>query len=198
MLNALFAQVILAAAEEEPEGIDLLRGIDGGSHRVSRAIREIEKSLRPWYWDDDHHLDTKKGHKVFNAERKAAKELKDLLDRDDDSDSDSSDSSDDSSDDSSHRDGTLSPEEAATVVRVIDKLLLADDQLAQTALDEAIAAADGVDCRRAQRQIAKAESALARARARAAAGDCEKAIKEYRKAWQYAQKALKYVSRCTR
>ena len=44
-------------------------------HRLNKAIHNIEKSLNEKYWIDDYTLDPKFGHKVFNYEKEAVKEL---------------------------------------------------------------------------------------------------------------------------
>ena len=49
------------------------------SKRISKAIREIEKSLEDKLWTDDFHLESKDGKKVLDRERHAARELVHLL-----------------------------------------------------------------------------------------------------------------------
>lgn len=49
------------------------------SKRIRKAIREIEKSLEDKLWTDNFHLKSKGGKKVLDRERRAARELVDLL-----------------------------------------------------------------------------------------------------------------------
>ncbi len=49
------------------------------SKRISKAIREIEKSLEDKLWTDNFHLKSEGGKKVLDRERRAARELIDLL-----------------------------------------------------------------------------------------------------------------------
>ena len=122
--------------------------------RISKAIESIEDSLNSRYWVDDTHL-TDKGNKVFDEEKKAVKDLMKVR----------------------------GPAEA-DVQHVIDALVKADETLAATAIDEAIAAGgDAQDIAKAEREMGRALDDLGRDRP-------DKAIDHYKKAWSYAQKAL--------
>ena len=164
--------VYIAPRPLKQEAVALLEGLDDNKD-ISKAIKEINNSLAAPLWVDDSHLDTQHGHKVFSSEKKAVKALSKLLDDDE-----------------------LTAAEAAIVASVIEKLILADDQLAQIALDEAIAAATCAQDDKAQKEIDKAESALADARALADAGDFDNAIDKYRKAWKHAQAAITAAGSC--
>ncbi len=173
---------------------------------LEKAIDHIERSLLDNRWEDDEHLDRRKGKKVFDEEKKAVKELLEILQLDDDSDSGSDDDSDSGSDDDSDSgsddgcgDVPVDPAVETTATEVIGFLVEADDRLAETALAEAIMAAEAAqcvpesndnDCRQALRKIAKAEDELVQARLEADLGNSEEAIRRYRKAWERAQEAL--------
>ena len=75
--------------------------------------------------------------------------------------------------------------DATDVSAQINALVNADELLARTAIDEAIAA--GGD----QGRIAKAETEMATAQAEMDGGAFDKAIEHYKKAWHHAQKAVK-------
>ncbi|MFQ5433334.1 MAG: hypothetical protein ACE5FD_00500 [Anaerolineae bacterium] len=73
---------------------------------------------------------------------------------------------------------------AATAQAAIDALVAADQTLAQTAIDKAIAA--GGD----QRKINMALGNMAKAQEELDKGRPDKAIERFKKAWENAQKAL--------
>jgi hypothetical protein len=98
---------------------------------------------------------TEKGKKVFDEEKKAVKELRKIKD---------------------------APPEVGDA---IDEIVTADRQLAQDAIDAAIAGGgDPNDIEKALREMAKAQEELDK-------GKPDKAIDHYKKAWEKAQKALK-------
>ena len=51
----------------------------GGENDLAKAIDRIERSLDPKLWTDASHPDSKHGHKIFDEEKKAVKELQDLI-----------------------------------------------------------------------------------------------------------------------
>lgn len=167
-------------------------GDPGTDSRLARAVGFIEGSLADGLWRDDDHL-TRRGKRVFLEERKAVRELARILDLDEDSDSGS---------DSGSGGGSgvpPSPEVEAAAVEGIGLLVEADDLLAANALAEATSAAasagcapgsGGQPCRKAMREIGRAEDDLARARLEIELGNFDAAIHRHRKAWEHAQKAL--------
>ncbi len=175
---------------------------------IEKAIDHIDRSLAENLWIDDEHLDPRRGKRVFNEEKRAVEELTELLGSDDDSDSDSDSGSDDSdsgSDSDSDCPGglPLDPADAEALIDVVAFLLEADDILAATAISDAVAAADAAgcvagssdrDCRKALREIEKAENELARGRLEVELGNFGRAIHRYRKAWERAQKAIGLLS----
>ena len=50
-------------------------------NKIKSVITHLEKSLNPDPWFDDDHLTVKHGHKVFDENKKAVKELMHLLDK---------------------------------------------------------------------------------------------------------------------
>jgi hypothetical protein len=51
----------------------------GGEDDLAKAIDRIERSLNPDLWTDASHPDSKHGHKIFDEEKKAVKELQDMI-----------------------------------------------------------------------------------------------------------------------
>ena len=51
----------------------------GGEDDLAKAIDRVERSLDPDLWTDASHPDSKHGHKIFDEEKKAVKELQDLI-----------------------------------------------------------------------------------------------------------------------
>ena len=48
-------------------------------NKLDEAIKHLEKSLTPAWWTDDAHLQVKDGEKVFNEEKDAVNQLRDLI-----------------------------------------------------------------------------------------------------------------------
>jgi hypothetical protein len=141
-------------------------GDDKDDKRIEKAIEHLGKSLDPELWADASTLVAKDGKKVFDEEAKAVKEL--------------------------------SKVENTDVSGAIAELVAIDGELAQGAIDAAQAAYDAADCdttmtkacEKAAKELAKAAEEMADAADALAGGDAEKAIKEYKKAWERADKAL--------
>ena len=178
--------------------------------RLEEAIERIEASLADELWLDDQRLSAD-GERVFEEEEEAAEELLELFDDDD---------SDDGSD-SDPGGATPAPQVEEAVTLALGNLLAADEELATSALAEAIAAADdagcppeaaggdsdsdsdsdsggggGCDCAEARRQIAGAEDDLDRAAADVADGRIDHAIQRYGRAWEHARRALVALVSC--
>jgi hypothetical protein len=141
---------------------------------IEKAINEIDKSLDPALWIDDEHLvaDKKDAKKVFDAEKKAVKELEKV---------------------------ELNATVDAAAAAAIDALVEADRALAQTALAEAIAAADPAgcpigsvdpECEQALKEIEKAQEELAKADEDLDNGKPDRAIDHFRKSWEASFKVL--------
>ena len=156
----------------------------GESRRIKKAIRHVQKSLESRLWQDDLHLDTRRGHSVFDRERAAVRELMRLLREHYD-------------DDDRYIRDEVSVEALAAVEDAIDDLAAVVRLLAQTALNDA-AAAPVLDPKR-QKQVdrgrARAQKDLDRGDWEQNSGDSDDAIKKYKTAWRHAQKALKEAAR---
>ncbi len=137
------------------------KGDDDEDNRYASAARKVAKSLTPAWWNvDGIHL-TLNGCGVFDNEKAAASQLRELL-----------------------RSKKLSAAEKATIQGVIDALVRADQIIATTAVNEAIAGNGNA------KKLALANKALAKAAALVAAGKPDEAINQYRIAWEKAQESL--------
>jgi hypothetical protein len=143
------------------------------SKKIGKAVREITRSLEQG-WLDDGTLDPKKGKKVFDRQKKAAKELQKAID--------------------GHKNEVLSDEASAAANDAIARLVAesrslvgADDLAGLTALDPK--KQDKVD-----REIAKVAKELAKGDA-ALEDRPNKAIGYYKKAWQHAEHAEKHAAK---
>jgi hypothetical protein len=121
-------------------------------------VKEITTSLDPVRWVDATHLSPTKGQEVFDHEKNAMQRLMDLLK------------------------GTSIPD--SSIQPMIDDLLNADRILAQTAIDDAIAAGGKPT------KITDAQHEMGLAASDAAAGHYDHAIDHYKTAWKHAQEAV--------
>ena len=130
---------------------------------IADALKNLDESLDPSRWMDASHLDPILGNEVFDAEKKAAKPLQQIL-------------------------GGGAPTGVKNAVAdIINGLLDVDSTLAQTAIDSVEAACASVEC---PKELTKAGEKMAEAAAERAMGHAEKAIGHYKEAWEQAQKAL--------
>jgi probable HAF family extracellular repeat protein len=137
-----------------------LRDRDDRKH-LDDAIAALNRSLRPEYWVDPNHLAAKTGKLVFDQEKQAVSKLTECLNR---------------------------KRPASTISKPllqdwINRLVLADRTLAETAINEAIGAAGD------PRKIADAQKHLANGDAKDAAGKHRDAIEQYCQAWLSARNA---------
>ncbi len=181
---------------------------------LGKAIEDIEDSLANELWFDDETL-TVDGKEVFQEEKKAAKELLELLELDDASDSGSDSDSDSGSDSDSA--GNLDSAVTQAGAQALGNLVEADRRLAGNALDAAIEASataacsasgngddsdsgsdsdDGCDCGEALNEIAAAEEELIKAETDVDAGKYDRAIDHFKQEWEKARKALAAVAGC--
>ncbi|WP_418318016.1 hypothetical protein [Piscinibacter sakaiensis] len=138
--------------------------------RIDKAIAHLDKSLGKDRWIDHDSLAAKLGKKVFSDEAKAVDDLLKV------------------------RGSDLSA--------IILELVRIDSRLAATAIADAQRAYDlsacpstlSKACRKAAGEIEKAAKEMTDATAALANIDYVKAIEEYRKAWQRADKAMKALS----
>jgi hypothetical protein len=150
---------------------------EGESKRITKAIKEIWKSLddKLWVEDDEYHLDPKHGKKAFHHEHKAVKELMKLQER-------------------PHHRGkkkeVISDAAAEAVEAAIVNLVSADQMLASTVLEETY---DLADEKKVVHERDKAEKEFAKGNKDFGDGKFDKAIHRYQKAWHHAQKALHHA-----
>ena len=133
-------------------------------------------------WIDGSHLDAKHGHKVFDRERHAIKELLHLLEQDGDqgkkSDKDE-----------------VSAAALASAESAVERLLAADRLLAQTAIGSVGPAVDAHRQDKVDKEIAKALEALDKGDEEAGFGKADKAINHYKNAWKHATHAAKEAAK---
>ena len=138
--------------------------------KLDDAIKHLAKALDPDLWLDPTHLQPDDGERVFNETKDAVGKLLNLI-----QDKNSSIQDRDSS--IHDRDSSI-PD--ATLQGFIDRIVDADRRLAQTAINDAIAAGGN------QQHINKATRELSEGDAAAAAGRFKGAIEHYREAWSIA------------
>jgi hypothetical protein len=130
--------------------------------KLDEAIASLRKSLDPALWLDATRLQSKHGDRVFKEEKEAVDKLEDLI-----------------------KDKKSELDEAV-LRNLIAQLVKADRTLATVAIHDALAG--GCD----RQVLVAAYKHLIKGDSEAAHGKAEKAIDEYRKAWQHAErKALK-------
>ncbi len=147
--------------------------------KINKILKYLDKSLTANWWQDETHLNPKKGMKVFINESLAVLKIKSLFC-------------------SCHWCKRFSlPEELKPVLeQVIIDLVKADKILAQVALDEAknTSVNNPRYEKRYNRMIKQAEAKFNKAE------ECEenkprKAIYYYRKAWEFSQRAIEYAAK---
>jgi len=146
------------------------------NNTITKAITHIEKSLDPDLWVDDDHLDEKHGHKVFNEDKKAVKELMRLLDKKE------------------------TPDEILEIIqRTILEIVESDQKLANTVYtevqrDTGDKKADH-EWEKASQELLKAEEELSRVDKEGIPDPrYDKAIDHYKKAWEHSQRAIEHAS----
>jgi len=174
----------LAPTEMKNEAIGILQDYLGTEDdwivdRVTKAIEHIENSLESDLWYTDSSL-TKKGKKVFDEEKKAVKELMKILEKAD-----------------------IDPGVIDAALGAIQHLVTADEVLASTAIEQAIANAeeagcydegnDDAECQKALREIDRALEEMTKAEVERAKDKDDKAIDHYKKAWEHAQDKNEYT-----
>ena len=169
--DALAGLTVLAAGDvcaPKSKGKDDGKGKKGDDERddedcgkrFASPLRKVTKSLTAAWWNiDGIHL-TLNGCGVFDNEKAAASQLRELL-----------------------KSKKLTAAQKAAIQAVIDQLVQADQILATTAVAEATAAGGQA------KKLAEANKALAKAAALSAAGKPDEAINQYRIAWEKAQES---------
>ncbi len=131
---------------------------------LTNAVLHIGQSLDPNWWADANHL-TMLGSRVFGRERDAAGHLLKLL-----------------------GDPSLAPLLRVEVQASLDDLGAADEELALTALTEAMAGAG--PGKKPQAELAMAGELYKKGLAKLQAGDVTSAIQDFQSSWEHSQKAL--------
>jgi len=152
----------------ELENAKLLTTNKHTQKEIDETIKHIEKSLDADFWIDDSCLDPKHGHKVFDEEKKAVKHLMKILK--------------DKKEDQAVKD---------EVLKVIDKLMKADEPLVDTVIYDA--KTSGSTDPKVIHEIEKSEGELAKALGEIAKEHYDHAVDHFKKAWEHAQKALKHA-----
>lgn len=160
--------VVFSARSIKQDALDTLNGLitpggkksDDDDNRVASAAKKVARSLTASWWAADGIHLTLNGCGVFDNEKAAASQLRELL-----------------------KSKKLSAADKATIQGVIDALVQADLILATTAVNEATAAGGNA------KKLAEANKALAKAAALVAAGKPDEAINQYRIAWEKAQES---------
>ena len=134
--------------------------------KINKAIKHIEHSLKAKLWDDENTLDVKKGKKVFDEEAKAVKQLTKILKKADDS-------------------TTTAITAAITTLVNVDRML-AQEVIASVPIDTEDKIVNK-ELEKAQKALVKAEKQLEKDKPKP-----DKAIKQFKKAWEHAQHALNH------
>lgn len=138
---------------------------DKDAKRVAKALEDLDQSLDPDLWVDGNHLDPTHGERVLKEERQSVKDLEKV--------------------------------EGADMRALISELVEIDRTLALIAIDEATAAL--ADSGGDAKELDKASKDLGKAREHMADGDLEddadRAIHDYRKAWDHAAKAAEHIAK---
>ena len=174
-------ETVLSSLSVKKDALTELKAISGlyekkVDNKINSAITHIEKSLDPDLWFDDDHLDVKHGHKVFDEDRKAVKELMHLLDMKE------------------------TPNEIVEIIqRTILKLVEADQKRANNVYTEV--QRDTVDKKvdreweKASKELLKAEEELSHVDKKGVSDPrYDKAIDHYKKAWKHSQRAIEHAS----
>lgn len=175
-------QVEIAARGLKESSLEILLPYEKESKRIKKAIKEIGKSLDDDLWIDGSHLDAKHGHKVFDRERHAVKELLHLLEQDGDQGKKSDQDE-------------VSAAALASAESAVERLLAVDRLLAQTAIGSVGPAVDAHRQDKVDKEIAKALEALDKGDEEAGFGKADKAINHYKNAWKHATHAAKEAAK---
>jgi len=144
--------------------------------KINAVITHIEKSLDPDLWVDDDHLNAKHGHKVFDEEKKAAKELMRLLDKKE------------------------TPKKIMEIIqKTILKLVEVDQKLANTVYTEVQRDTGDMkvdhELEKASQELLKAEEELSHVDKKGVSDPrYDKAIDHYNKVWKHCQRAIEHAS----
>lgn len=137
------------------------------------ATQALTESLDPSLWVDSSHLNPQQGHKVFDKEKYAVKQLLKIID-----------------DKGEHSDPVIKD----AIETVIDGITKADELLSRVAITDAIntPVSDQKKQDKIDKEIEKAEQELAKAYQDIADNKPDNAIDHFRNAWKYASSVHNY------
>lgn len=140
----------------------------------SKAVKSLNDSLASKLWVDASRLSQKFGHKVFDNEKQAIKELNKILE-----------------DKGQHKDSSVKD----SLKAIIDKIVKSDELLAKVAIYDAKAAKiKSIKFKKiVAKEINKAEKELAKGQQEAASGNADKAIDLFKSSWLHSQLAIKFA-----
>ncbi len=164
VLSIAYTLPSTTALSMKQEAAQMLMDLGLNNRNERKAYEFIVMSTDDFFWTDGDHISTMFGHMVFNLERKAVKHLEREC--------------------RPTKKHYVGSERCVSLVQVMQKLAAADERLAQTAIDDAIAAGGNAGkLNKADKQMNKGDAAVAN-------GKYDDAIKYYRKAWKHAMKAI--------
>ncbi len=167
---------VLGPRDLKEQVLALLDGYDD-VRRVRGAIDDVEDSLEDDLWTDVIRLDDRHGHRVFDAERRAAQQLAQALTKD------------------GTRLGTAGRadvQEALMLLATADWIILRVGWVDAERFDGGIT---GKHAAHVQRELDRAEDDFADGEAAQAAARHDDAIKAYRSAWQHLQQAFDHAAK---
>jgi hypothetical protein len=165
---------VLGAQGLSARAVAALTPFDGESKKIDKAIKEINKSMEKGFIDETH-LDPKEGKKVFDHGKRAVKELQHVL-----------------KDEAKGKDN-VSSAAAAAARQAIGDVVTADRLLARVQIETAQGATvvDPKNQAKVTKEIAKALTVLAKGDDKRSSGKYDKAMDDYKKAWEHTVHAMK-------
>jgi len=177
--TAIVEVEIKSAKQLKENAVENLEGVKTGDQKVNRKIdivsKSIEKSLKDNLWEDEIHLNPKKGSKVFITEIAALVKVKIYL----------------SLSERSNRHKL--PESVVTVFEQVSQdLVIADKIIAQVILNEAQNTPLKNEKRRKsfEKMITRAEEKITEAQ-KYEDSNPAKAVRYYWQSWKYSQRAIR-------
>jgi len=201
---SVLARTAITPAGLKRDAIAELMAENSGEEEMDMAIEHINKSLASVYvghghmheeeiplWLDDYHINGEYGYRVFDEEKMAVKHLLHAC-----------------SQDEMHgmvcgEMGTMHDDSVfvltcpfnATIINVINNLLLADELLANESIKDArLALVNATNPEVVQHEIDQAYEELDRAYSAIADDRYASAIDHFKKSWEHSQNAIKYAS----
>jgi PKD repeat protein len=153
--------------------VQAMRGLEpfsSESRDIQKALDELEDVIDWELWDDEIHLESRHGHRVFSDQKKAVGTLLNALGR-----------------------SSISPEAAEAAFEAIRLILISDQVIAELAIADAESTPVLSPSRQSSvdRELASAREELVEAQADVDRGRFTHAIDHYRGAWEHALKAQK-------